>query len=60
MNDAVSLFWSFGSLYFGFLGNIAVFGVSLICYVLGAMLIGKVIGYLIHINSTVSFRNRGR
>lgn len=59
MADGISLFWSFGGLYFAYLNDVVVFGVTVLCYILGAFLISKVITYLVKVGSNVSFRKRG-
>lgn len=56
MAEAVSLFWSFGSLYFGFLSDIAVFGISVLCYILGAWLVMQIISMLIRTGRGVKIR----
>lgn len=55
MSEGVSLFWSFGTLYFKYLNDIALFGVSLVCYILGAFIITRVFSAILKIGSTVSF-----
>lgn len=59
MAEAASLFWSFGSMYFNYLGQISVFGVSVLCYILGAWLVSQVISMLIRTGRSVkvSFRS---
>lgn len=56
MAEAVSLFWSFGSMYFSFLGDIAVFGVSVLCYILGAWLVSQILSMLIRTGRGVKIR----
>lgn len=58
MSEAGSLFWSFGSMYFSFLYDIAVFGVSVLCYILGALLVSKLLLMTLRVGRSVSFRNR--
>ena len=58
MSDAVSLFWSFGGLYFNYLYDIAVFGVSVLCYILGALLVSKILTMTVRVGRSISFRNR--
>lgn len=59
MSEAASLFWSFGSMYFNYLAQISVFGVSVLCYILGAWLVSQVISMLIRTGRgvKVSFRS---
>lgn len=59
MNEGIVLFWDFGSRYFGFLSNVVVFGVSVLCYILGAMLVARVIYTILRLGRTVSFNKRG-
>lgn len=56
MADAVSLFWSFGSMYFSFLSDVAVFGISVLCYILGAWLVMQIISMLIRTGRGVKIR----
>lgn len=57
MAEAGSLFWSFGSLYFGYLADISIFGVSVLCYILGAWLVSQVITTLLRTGRSIKIRN---
>lgn len=58
MSEAMTLFWDFGSLYFGFLSDVVIFGISFLCYVLGAFLIAQILFKLVKVAPSISFNKR--
>ena len=58
MNDAISLYWSLGGLFFDYLNTITFMGVSVLCYILGAFIVSKVISALLSVARSVRLGGR--